>query len=169
MARELIDSITAEYRRYKQLGEGAIAQLTDTELSRAAQDDNSVATIVWQIAGNLKSRFVDFQTSDGEKPWRNRDEEFEQRTVTRQELLDKWEEGWRALFAAVDALNDDSLNAVITIRQQPLNVHQALHRSLAHTSYHVGQIVYIAKAARAGGWSYLSIPPGGSGLTGVRP
>ena len=137
--RELIDSITAEYRRYKKLGEGAFAQLTDEELSRAAPDDNSVATIVWHIAGNLKSRFTDFQTTDGEKPWRNRDEEFFERTVSRAALLEKWEEGWQSAFIALDALTDDNLNDVITIRQQPLAIHQALHRSMAHTSYHVGQ------------------------------
>ena len=162
MARDLIDSLTAEYRRYKQLGEGAFAQLMDEELSRAAADDNSVAAIVWHISGNLKSRFTDFQTTDGEKPWRNRDEEFAERTVTRQALVEKWEDGWQSLFAALDALADDNLNDVVTIRQQPLTIHQALHRSLAHTSYHVGQIVYVAKAFRGTAWRSLSIPKGAS-------
>lgn len=161
-ARELLDSITAEYHRYKKLGEGAFAQLTDEELSRAAPDDNSVATIVWHIAGNLKSRFTDFQTTDGEKPWRKRDEEFAERTVSREALLEKWEDGWRSLFTALDALSDDNLNDVITIRQQPLAIHQALHRSMAHTSYHVGQIVYVAKAFRGSAWRSLSIPKGAS-------
>ena len=170
-ARELLDSITAEYRRYKKLGEGALAQLTDEELSRAAPDDNSVATIVWHIAGNLKSRFTDFQTTDGEKPWRNRDEEFAERTVSREELLEKWEDGWRSVFAALDALADDNLNDVITLRQQPLAIHQALHRSMAHTSYHVGQIVYVAKAFRGSAWRSLSIPKGASAsfMTSVDP
>jgi hypothetical protein len=162
--RDFIESITAEYRRYKQLGEGAFAQLTDSELSHAASaDDNSVAMIVWHVAGNLKSRFVDFQTSDGEKPWRNRDEEFAERNVSRQQLLDKWEDGWRALFTALDALTDDNLHDAITIRQQPLAVHQALHRSVAHTSYHIGQIVYLAKTFRGSAWRSLSIPRGASG------
>ena len=125
-------------------------------------DDNSVATIVWHIAGNLKSRFTDFQTTDGEKPWRNRDEEFAERTVSREALLEKWEDGWRSLFTALDALADDNLNDVITIRQQPLAIHQALHRSMAHTSYHVGQIVYVAKAFRGPAWRSLSIPRGAS-------
>jgi hypothetical protein len=162
--RDFIESITAEYRRYKKLGEGAFAQLTDPELSHAASaDDNSVAMIVWHVAGNLKSRFVDLQTSDGEKPWRNRDEEFAERSVSRQELLDKWEDGWQALFTALDALTDDNLHDVITIRQQPLAVHQALHRSVAHTSYHIGQIVYLAKTFRGSAWRSLSIPRGESG------
>ena len=164
MPRDLIESITAEYRRYKQLGEGAFAQLTDPELSQAvSQDDNSVAMIVWHVAGNLKSRFTDFRTSDGEKPWRNRDEEFAERSVSRQQLLDKWEDGWRALFTALDALTDENLHDVITIRQQPLAIHQALHRSVAHTSYHVGQIVYLAKTFRGAAWRSLSIPKGASG------
>ena len=164
MPRDLIESITAEYRRYKQLGEGAFAQLTDPELSQAvSQNDNSVAMIVWHVAGNLKSRFTDFRTSDGEKPWRNRDEEFAERSVSRQQLLDKWEDGWRALFTALDALTDDNLYDVITIRQQPLAIHQALHRSVAHTSYHVGQIVYLAKTFRGAAWRSLSIPKGASG------
>jgi len=161
-ARELIDSITAEYRRYKKLGDGAFAQLSDEELSRAAPDDNSVAMIVWHIAGNLKSRFTDFQTTDGEKSWRNRDEEFAGRTVSREVLLEKWEDGWRSLFTALDALADDNLNDVVTIREQPLAIHQALHRSLAHTSYHIGQIVYVAKAFRGSAWHSLSIPRGAS-------
>ena len=164
MPRDLIESITAEYRRYKQLGEGAFAQLTDPELSQAvSQNDNSVAMIVWHVAGNLKSRFTDFGTSDGEKPWRNRDEEFAERSVSRQQLLDKWEDGWRALFTALDALTDENLYDVITIRQQPLAIHQALHRSVAHTSYHVGQIVYLAKTFRGAAWRSLSIPKGASG------
>jgi hypothetical protein len=163
MPRELLDSITAEYRRYKQLGEGAITQLTDAELCHAASpDDNSVAMIVWHVAGNLKSRFVEFRTSDGEKPWRNRDEEFADRAIGREALLEKWEDGWRAVFAALDSLADDQLNGVVTIRQQPLAIHQALHRSLAHTSYHVGQIVYAAKAFRGPAWRSLSIPKGAS-------
>jgi hypothetical protein len=163
MARELIDSITAEYRRYKQLGEGAIAQVTDAELSQAAApDDNSIAMIVWHVAGNLKSRFVDFRTTDGEKPWRNRDEEFTDRTVGREALLEKWEDGWRSVFTALEALADEQLNDVITIRQQPLAIHQALHRSIAHTSYHVGQIVYVAKSFRGSAWRSLSIPKGAS-------
>lgn len=162
MPRDLIESMTVEYRRYKQLGEGAFAQLTDAELSQASSDDNSVAMIVWHIAGNLKSRFTDFETDDGEKPWRNRDAEFEARTVTREALLEQWEEGWRVLFAALDRLTDDKLDHVVTIRDQQLAVHQALHRSLAHTSYHVGQIVYVAKACRGSQWRSLSIPKGAS-------
>ena len=159
----LIDSIRAEYTRYKALAEAAIDQLTDQNLSApGANNGNSIATICWHVSGNLKSRFTDFLTSDGEKPWRQREEEFKARTVTRSELLAKWTEGWDVLLGTLSTLTDDHLKQTVTIRNQPLLVHEALHRSLAHTSYHVGQIVYAAKAMRGKDWKYLSIPPGKS-------
>jgi uncharacterized damage-inducible protein DinB len=166
----LIASIKAEYRRYKGLGEDAIAQLTDDDLARAyTNGSNSIAVIVWHISGNLRSRFTDFRTTDGEKSWRNRDEEFENRIVTRAELLEKWNAGWDTLFAALDALSDADLDQQVTIRQQPLAIGDALHRSLAHTSYHVGQIVYIAKWICGPEWSSLTIPKGGSAAYNQHP
>ena len=158
----VLNSIESEYRRYKGLGEGAIAQLDDADFSKPAGGGNSIAIVVWHISGNLKSRFTDFLTSDGEKPWRARDEEFIDRSVTRAQLLETWEEGWRVLFAALATLQPDDLERTVTIRTQPMAVHDALHRSLAHVSYHVGQIVYIAKALRGDTWKYMSIPPGKS-------
>ncbi len=159
----IIGSIEAEYRRYKALGEGAIAQLDEDEISASGPDSgNSVAVVVWHIAGNLASRFTNFLTADGEKPWRQRDEEFARRTVTRQELMNKWEHGWTTLLGAVSELTDDDLHRNVTIRGEPLRVHDALHRSLAHVSYHVGQIVYLSKSLRGKAWKFLSIPPGGS-------
>ena len=160
--RTLIASIEGEYRRYKTLAEGAIDQLADAALAADAGTSNSIATIVWHVSGNLKSRFTDFLTSDGEKPWRDRDSEFLDRRVTRPELQAKWEEGWRILFAALADLGDADLERTVTIRAQALTVAQALHRSLAHASYHVGQIVYVAKALRGAEWQSLSIPPGQS-------
>jgi uncharacterized damage-inducible protein DinB len=158
-----VASLDAEYRRYKALGEAAIAQLADDELALVGSDGgNSIATIVWHVAGNLESRFTDFRTSDGEKPWRNRDEEFVARTVTQGELLEKWERGWRALLGALSDLADVDLSQSVIIRRQPLRIDEALHRSLAHTAYHVGQIVFLAKQIRSGGWRCLSIPLGGS-------
>lgn len=140
-----------------------MAQLDESELSRPpATGSNAIAVIVWHLSGNLSSRFTDFLTADGEKPWRKRDEEFQQRTISRQELLKKWEEGWGVLFGALADLNDAHLTQTVTIRGQSLQVHDALHRSLAHASYHAGQIVYIAKSFRGQGWSFLTIPPGGS-------
>jgi uncharacterized damage-inducible protein DinB len=159
----IIESIRAEFLRYKSLGEKAIAQLDGAALSAApAGGGNSIATICWHMSGNFRSRFTDFLTSDGEKPWRKRDEEFEPRGVSRDELVEKWEQGWRVLLSALDELTDDHLERAITIRNQPLSVTEALLRSLAHASYHVGQIVYAAKAARGEDWTYLSIPPGQS-------
>ena len=160
--RDLIASIEAEYRRYKTLGEGAISQLADSQLAQVAGTGNSIVTIVWHLAGNLKSRFTDFLTADGEKPWRDRDSEFLAREVSRKELQAKWEDGWRVLFAALTDLSDVDLGRTVTIRGEPHTVAQALHRSLAHASYHVGQIVYEAKALRGADWRYLSIPPGQS-------
>jgi len=160
--RDLIASIEAEYRRYKTLGEGAINQLADSQLAQVPGTGNSIVTIVWHLTGNLKSRFTDFLTADGEKPWRDRDSEFLAREVSRKELQAKWEDGWRVLFAALTDLSDVDLGRTVTIRGEPHTVVQALHRSLAHASYHVGQIVYEAKALRGADWRYLSIPPGQS-------
>jgi hypothetical protein len=161
--RDLIESIAGEYRRYKALGEGAFSQLDDRGLSRRAhEEDNSIATIAWHISGNLESRFTDFLTTDGEKPWRQRDEEFDARTATQAELRAKWEAGWRVLDHALATLSDADLARTVTIRGQALRVHEALHRSLAHTAYHVGQIVYLAKTFRGDAWKTLSIPKGKS-------
>ena len=166
----IIESVRAEYLRYKTLAEGAIDQIDDDDLSRDGPNGgNSIAVICWHIAGNLKSRFTDFLASDGEKPWRQREEEFRARTVNRAELREKWEEGWKALLGALATMTDDDLGKTVTIRQQPLLVHEAVHRSLSHTSYHVGQIVYVAKGFAGANWKYLSIPPGQSDLYNKTP
>ena len=159
----LIGSIVEEYRRYKALAEAAFAQLEEGELSQASSSgDNTIAVIVWHVAGNLESRFTDFRVSDGEKPWRDRDQEFAPRRVSRVELLDRWERGWRALFGALEHLSDADLAETVTIRRQSHRIDEALHRSLSHTAYHVGQIVYVAKSFRGVAWRSLSIPLGGS-------
>jgi len=161
--KNIIDSIRGEYLRYKALAEAAIDQLSEPDLSADGPNGgNSIAVICWHVGGNLKSRFTDFLTSDGEKPWREREEEFRKRRVTRSELREKWESGWRVLLDTLDQLTDDDLNRTVTIREQALRVDEALHRSLAHLSYHVGQIVYLAKSFRGKDWKYLSIPPGQS-------
>ena len=160
---KLVESIRSEYLRYKKLAEDSIAQASDAQLTAVlGSGSNSIATICWHVSGNLKSRFTDFLTSDGEKPWRNREEEFDARHVSRAELQAKWEEGWRALLQALDGLSDLDLDRQVTIRGQSLSVIEALHRSLAHTSQHVGQIVFIAKAQAGESWKSLSIPRGQS-------
>jgi Protein of unknown function (DUF1572) len=169
--RELLSSIESEWRRYKNLAECALEQTRDNELSKDSTGEaNSIAVIVSHIAGNLKSRFADFLTTDGEKDWRDRDAEFEPRPkVTRRELLKIWDEGWKTLFAALDPLMDNDLTRIVTIRGEKFLVHEALHRLLAHTSYHVGQIVYIAKSFRGSEWNCLSIPLGKSREYNLNP
>ncbi len=162
--RDVVSSIEGEWRRYKALGEGAFRQLRDDEIGKSdGSGENSVAIIVWHIAGNLKSRFQDFLTADGEKPWRKRDTEFEPRpNVTRAELLEKWNEGWTTLFEALAPLQDSDLSKMVTIRGEKFAVHDALLRLVTHTSYHVGQIVFLVKSFRGSDWNSLSIPLGKS-------
>jgi len=168
--RHVIESIEGEYRRYKSLGEAVIAQLSQEELAvHASAESLSIATLVWHMSGNLESRFTDFLTADGEKPWRHRETEFEDRMGDRDQLIEKWERGWVALFQALEALTDEDLDRSIAIRGVALTVCEALHRSLAHASYHAGQIVYIGKMLRGEDWSYLSIPPGASVAYNANP
>ena len=159
----LIKSIADEFRRYKAGAEGALAQVTDSLLSEPGPGNgNSLAVICWHVAGNFQSRFADFLTSDGEKANRDRESEFAPRSVTRAELMTKWQLGWNTVLSTLDGLTDDDLFKTVTIREQPLSVHEALHRSLAHASYHVGQIVYVAHYFCGPEWKYLTIPPGQS-------
>lgn len=169
MTRQVLSLIEGEYRRYKALAEGALDQLTPEQLAEGAGATNSVATIVWHISGNLESRFTDFLTSDGEKPWRDRDGEFERRAPSPETLREKWERGWAVLLDTLASLHDEDLERTITIRGVELRVDEALFRSLAHASYHVGQVVFAAKAMVGDAWSYLSIPPGGSAAYAANP
>lgn len=167
--RDVLSSIEGEYTRYKALAERAIEQVRDDELFRAGDEDNSIAVIVRHLAGNFRSRFTDFLTTDGEKPWRDRDSEFVERTQTRAELMAAWQDGWQVLFETLASLTDAHLAQQVAIRGQRVAVHDALHRSLAHASYHVGQIVYIAKTFRGSAWKTLSIPRGQSAAYNASP
>jgi len=168
--REIISTIEGEFRRYKKLGDEAIRQVRDEELAQEGPGGgNSIAVLVWHLSGNLKSRFTDFLTSDGEKPWRKRDEEFIFRSVTREELIAKWEEGWAVMFNEIRLLTDADLNRSVIIRSESFSVVETLHRLMAHAAYHAGQIVYLAKAFRAGNWECLSIPLGMSEEFGRNP
>ena len=161
--REYAASVESEFRFYKTLAENAMAQVDESVLNRVAPGfDNSIVILVWHISGNFKSRFTDFLTTDGEKAWRHRDEEFVSRKVGKAEMMSRWEEGWSVMLSAVAALTDNDLSRTVVIRQEVMPVHLALHRSLAHLAYHVGQIVYIAKTARGDAWTFLTIPPGKS-------
>jgi hypothetical protein len=158
-ARAFVEAAEREYRRYRKYGEGTFDQLSDEQLVHLpSPDGNSIAMVVWHISGNFKSRFTDFLTTDGEKPWRRRDEEFEERSVTRAELRAKWDEGWAVLQAALGPLTDADLPRIVTIRGEALSVHEALCRSLAHTASHVGQIVLLGKILRGADWRTLSVP-----------
>lgn len=168
--REFVSSIEGEYRRYKALGESAMAQLPDAELNAVdGASANSITMIVWHMGGNLASRFTEFLTSDGEKPWRNRDDEFAPRDAAREAVVAHWERGWAALYEALATLTDADLARTVTIRGVTLLVHEALHRSLSHAAYHVGQIVHIAKCHRGAAWTSLSIPPGQSAAYNLAP
>ncbi len=159
-----LDEARRALRGHKRLAEGALAQLSDQEMLHAPDPESlSVALLIKHIAGNARSRFTDFLTSDGEKPWRHRDREFEMAPgTTRAELMRWWEEGWNLVFSAVDSLKPADLARTVTIRGQEHTVLQALHRATAHYAYHVGQIVYVAKHIRGPAWKSLSIPKGQS-------
>lgn len=159
----VVGSIREEYGRYKAMAERVFAQLAPAELTRRPEGDgNSIATLAWHVSGNLKSRFTDFLTADGEKAWREREDEFSPRDVEREELLRHWEEGWDVLFHALSGLNDDDLDRVVSIRGRELSVAEALHRSLAHVAYHVGQMVSFGRMVRGASWDFITIPPGGT-------
>jgi len=163
--RDVISSVESEFQKYKTLAENAMTQLEDAQLAvtaAQASESNSVAVLVWHVSGNLTSRFTDFLTSDGEKPWRHRDEEFVRRQVSRAEMMEKWERGWKVMFDTLATLSDADLGRQVTIRKEPCKVVDALHRALAHISYHVGQIVLLSKTARGDGWQNLSVPLGQS-------
>jgi hypothetical protein len=168
--RHMVAAIETEYRRYKSLGEDTMSQLTDAHLiTRPTPESLSIAMIVWHVSGNLESRFTDFLTTDGEKPWRDRESEFEDRHVGRSEVLAKWERGWKVLFDTLSRLADADLVRVVTVRGVQATVGEALERSLSHTSYHAGQITYLGKMFRGGQWKYLSIPPGGTTAYNANP
>ena len=163
MIHPVIEAARETFASTKELGDNAIAQLDDAELNKSlVADGNSVAVIVRHVAGNMRSRWTDFLHSDGEKPWRNRDEEFAVPDEPRSELMANWQAGWACLFAALDSLTDADLARSIRIRGQDLSVARAIDRQLAHYGYHVGQIVFIARTLRGERWSTLSIARGKS-------
>jgi hypothetical protein len=163
-AAYLLDAIRG-FQNYKMLGDAAMAQVpSDADFDRMLDaDSNSIAVIVQHIAGNLRSRYRDFLTTDGEKPDRDRDREFEQQgPVTRDGVLRMWNEGWAVAMAALEALTPADLDRTITIRGEAFLVLEALNRSVTHTAYHVGQIVYLARHFASPRWRSLSIPKGKS-------
>jgi len=159
----LKDSIDL-FNYYKKLGDRAVAQCPDeTLLTTVDAGSNSIAIIVKHMAGNMRSRWTDFLTSDGEKPGRNRDSEFEAPPATRAELLALWESGWKSLFGGLASVTDADLADTVYIRGEAHSVMQAINRNVTHTAYHVGQIVYLAKHFAGAKWSTLTVPRRKSG------
>ncbi len=152
------DSISL-FRYCKKQGEGAMEQVPDEQLFAALDEEmNSIAIIVKHMAGNMRSRWADFLTSDGEKPDRNRDSEFVAPPATRDDLLRLWNEGWDWVFQALEPLSDSDLERTVMIRGEPHSVMQAINRQIAHYSYHIGQIVFLAKHFKGSDWKSLTVP-----------
>jgi uncharacterized damage-inducible protein DinB len=156
---EYIRDVTTIFAQYKDLGDKSFEQIEGPEIHwKVERESNSIATVVMHVSGNLRSRWTDFLTADGEKPWRNRDSEFVDTTLSKEQLLAAWEAGWKCLFDALKAVDASTLGRTITIRGEAYTVQRALQRSITHTAYHVGQIVFIAKVLRSAEWKSLSIP-----------
>jgi hypothetical protein len=151
------------FEYYKSLGEKALVQISDEALFHMPDEkSNSISVIIKHLHGNMLSRWTDFLTTDGEKDWRNRDEEFEEEPTTRAEVMQQWDLGWACLFEALAGLTADDLSKTVYIRNMGQTVEDAIIRQLAHYAYHVGQIVYLARLFNDGTWMSLSIPKGGS-------
>lgn len=163
-ARHYLEEARRQLRGHKRMGEGAMTQLREQEFFVTLDpESNSVAILVRHLAGNMRSRFTDFLTSDGEKPDRFRDREFELTpATTRDEVMKWWEDGWACVFAAIDALGPEDVLRTVSIRGEPHTVLQAINRQIAHYAQHIGQIVFVAKHLRSTEWKTLSIPRGKS-------
>jgi len=164
LASHYLEEARRQFRGHKRMGEAAMSQLRDEDFFvQLDPEANSVAILVKHLAGNMRSRFTDFLTTDGEKPDRFRDREFElNAATTRADIMKWWEEGWACVFAAIDSLNPEDVMSTVTIRGEPHTVLQAMNRALAHYAQHIGQMVFLAKHLRSKEWKTLSIPRGKS-------
>jgi len=154
-----LDSVKKRFKEYKGLGEKTFDQLNDDEMNfQPNEESNSIAIIIQHLNGNMTSRWSHFLSEDGEKEWRNRDDEFETHQFTKKQLMEKWNEGWKVCLESLESLTENDLSKIITIRSQPLNVVDAINRQLAHYGYHVGQIVYLGRWIRQADWKSLTIP-----------
>lgn len=164
LGRHYLDNVIVEFALLKKQGERAMAQLADEEFFVTLDaESNSVAVLIKHLAGNMRSRWTDFLTSDGEKPDRFRDREFElDADTTREQLLQWWEQGWQLVFGALEPLQSEDAMRTVIIRQEPHTVVQAVNRQLTHYATHVGQIVFLAKHLKSANWKTLSVPRGQS-------
>lgn len=163
--KHYLDNALFEFERMKRLGEKAMEQIPNEESLHFQLDDasNSIAVLVQHLSGNMVSRWTDFLTTDGEKPTRQRDAEFEaNRERSRDELMEIWERGWSVLFASLSSLTPDDLDKTVRIRGEELTVPEAIQRQVTHASYHLGQLVYLARHVSGSGWQSLTIPKGQS-------
>lgn len=163
MELEYLNSIKKQFEYYKSVGEKTFDQLNEDDFFwQYNQQTNSIAVIVNHLWGNMKSRWTDFLISDGEKEWRNRDLEFEAVIQTKDELLTKWNDGWKCLFDALNSITDENFDSEIYIRNQSHSIVEAVNRQFAHYSYYIGQIVYIGRMIKGKDWKSLTIPMGKS-------
>ena len=163
MEHSYLTSIIKQFQYYKLLGDKTFAQISDKDIHwQHNENSNSVAVIVKHLVGNMLSRWTNFLTEDGEKPWRRRDDEFVDTYESKEEMLADWENGWRCLFMAIEPLTDDDLERIIYIRNHGHSVTEAINRQLTHYSYHIGQIVLLGKMINNNEWESLSIPKGNS-------
>jgi uncharacterized damage-inducible protein DinB len=160
---EYLSSAIKRFKEYKALGEKTFAQVSDEEMHfQPNEASNSIAVIIRHLHGNMLSRWTKFLTEDGEKSWRQRDAEFDQIELSKEELIHLWNEGWSVCLETLESLQEEDLLKTVTIRSQPLTVVDAINRQMAHYSYHVGQIVYLGRWKKEATWQSLSIPKGGS-------
>lgn len=162
-SKHYITSAKFEFERYKTYGDKTFQQLTLEELLwRPSETDNSIAVIIQHLSGNMLSRWTNFLHEDGEKSWRNRDDEFKSPSNSKKGMLELWEKGWNCLFYALDSINDSNFSALIKIRDQNHTIPEAINRQLAHYASHVGQIVFLGKMIKKGDWISPTIPKGQS-------
>jgi hypothetical protein len=160
---DYIESSRKQFEYYKLLAEKTFAQLTDEQLNwRSDEEANSISIIVMHLHGNMLSRWTDFLSTDGEKEWRKREEEFELQANDRAHILSLWNQGWACLFSALDSVNNENADTLIYIRKMGHSITEAVNRQLAHYAYHVGQIVFIGRMLKGNEWASLSIPKGHS-------
>ena len=163
MKIEYLNSVRKQFEYYKSLGERTFEQLNEKDLFwQYNEESNSIAITVNHLWGNMKSRWTNFLTTDGEKEWRNRDSEFESEIKSEVELISKWNDAWNCLFEALASINKENFDTKVYIRNQEHSIIEAINRQLAHYSYHIGQIVYIGKMIKGSEWKSLTIPKGRS-------
>ena len=163
LGKEYLSTVIKRLKYYKDLGEKTFEQLDEKDLHLlSTSESNSIAIIVQHLTGNMLSRFTNFLTEDGEKEWRQRDDEFEIHNYSKQQIIDLWNKGWECCFSALESLTENDLMTMIYIRKEPLTVVDAINRQLAHYPYHIGQIIYIGRMIKNKDWKNLSIPKGQS-------